>query len=168
MSLASLREESAFAIAMRRAGVLKGVILACWFLLPSLAVTIMHPSDAAGLWYWLGGQRVPEYFSSAELMRGEIATVAALIGVVIVYIISMALFYRRAGGFVALWPLAALLVGGVGNLVWLIGTGAWDNAGFLAGLMPCVLAGVAAAAGERWCADLVFGTGNRPAVEADY
>jgi hypothetical protein len=30
-----------------------------------------------------------------------------------------------------------------------------------------VLAGIGAAAGERWCADLVFGQGNRPAVE-DY
>jgi hypothetical protein len=168
MSLVSLREDSAYAIALRRAGILKGVILVCWFAVPALAVTIMHPSDAAGFAYWINGLPVPHYFMSNQVMRGEVTAIFALGATIFVYLAAMVLFYRRAGGFIALWPLAALLVGVIGNLGWFIGTGAWDSSGCMAGWMPAVLAGIGAAAGERWCADLVFGEGNRPTVEADY
>jgi hypothetical protein len=165
----SLRYDTALAVSLRRAGILKGVILACWFAVPALVVTIMHPSDAAGFWYWINGLAVPKDFSSHQIMRGELTTILALGAMIFVYLVAMTLFYRRAEGFVALWPLAALLVGVIGNLGWFIATGAWDNSGCVAGWMPAALAGIAAAAGERWCADFVFGPGNRPAIsDADY
>jgi hypothetical protein len=130
-------------IGMRRGGFLSWVIVASWFLIPILAQTIMHPSDAAGFWYWLNGQHVPRYYSSHEIVRGEFTTVLVLAGVLFANLVATTLFYRRTQFWLSLWPLAALLVGVIGNAGWWFGTGTWDSAGALVGWMPAALAGIA-------------------------
>ena len=161
----SMYEDSGLAISLRRAGILKVVILACWFLVPTLVVTIAHPSEAAGVAYGINGLPGPHHFMSNQVMRGEVTAIFALGATIFVYLAAMVLFYRRVGGFIALWSLAALLVGVIGNLGWFIGTGAWDNAGLLAGWMPAVLAGIGAADDASANQDLVCRQGGRPAVE---
>jgi hypothetical protein len=165
MTMANLRYDSALAVGLQRAGFLKVVIVACWFALPVLAVTIMHPSDAAGFWYWFNGQEVPQYFSSQQIVRGELTAWLALGATLFVYLVAVTLFYRKAQFFVALWPLAGLLVGVVGNAGWWFGTGMWDQAGMLAGWMPAALAGTATALCEKLGADFVFGKDNRPGLD---
>jgi hypothetical protein len=152
-------------IGMRRGGFLTWVIVATWFLVPFLGQTVVHPSDAAGFWYWLNSQPVPRSFSSHEIVRGEFTTALALGGVLFVNLVATTLFYRRAQFWLSLWPLAALLVGGIGNAGWWLGTGAWDNAGAMAGLWPAGLAGGAMALCQNLGADFVFGKDNRPAFE---
>jgi hypothetical protein len=168
--MGNLSYNIAYAVSLRRAGLLKWLIVACWFLVPFLAQTIMHPTDAAGFWYWLNSQTVPRYYGSHEIVRGEFTTFLVLGAVIFLYLVAVTLFYRRAQFFVPLWPLAALLVGGIGNAAWFFGTGAWDSAGAMAGLMPAALAGFSSVVCERLGADFVFGPGNRPVLDdvADY
>jgi hypothetical protein len=161
--MGSLRYDLAFAVGLRRAGILKWLIVVCWFLVPVLGQTIMHPTDAAGFWYWLNSQQLPRFYSSHEVVRGEFTAVFGLGAVIFVYLVAMTLFYRRAQFFVALWPIAALLVGVIGNAGWWFGTGYWDNTGALAGFFPAALAGISTAFCERLGADFVFGKDNRPA-----
>ena len=116
--MGSLRYDVAFAVALRRAGILKWLIIVCWFLVPVLGQTIMHPTDAAGFWYWLNSQHPPRFYSSQEVVRGEFTAVLALGAVIFVYLVAITLFYRRAQYFLALWPIAALLVGVIGNAGW--------------------------------------------------
>jgi len=160
----------AYAVSLRRAGHLKWLIVASWFLVPVLAETIMHPTDAAGFWYWLNSLSLPQYYFWHEIVRGEFTTLLVLGAVIFIYLVAVTLFYRRAQFFVPLWPLAALLVGGLGNAAWFFGTGVWDSAGAMAGFMPAALAGLASVVCERLGADFVFGPGNRPAFDdvADY
>jgi hypothetical protein len=168
--MGSLRYDVAFAVALRRAGILKWLIIVCWFLVPVLGQTIMHPTDAAGFWYWLNSQHPPRFYSSQEVVRGEFTAVLALGAVIFVYLVAITLFYRRAQYFLALWPIAALLVGVIGNAGWWFGTGYWDSSGALAGWFPAAMAGIGTAVCERLGANFVFGEGNRPAFtdEGDY
>ena len=168
--MGSLRYDLAYAIALRRAGLLKWLIVTCWFLVPVLGQTIMHPNDAAGFWYWLNGQHQPRFYSSQEVVRGEFTAVLSLGAVIFVYLVAVTLFYRRAQYFLALWWLAAILVGVVGNSAWLFGTGYWDSTGALAGFFPAAMAGIATGVCERLGANFVFGEGNRPAFtdEGEY
>jgi hypothetical protein len=152
----------AYMVSLRRAGLLKWLILVIWFLVPVVAQIIMHPTDAAGFLYWLNGQQVPAAFPSQEVVRAEFMAVIALTVVILAYLGAMTLFYRRARFVVPLWPLAGVLVGIVGNAGWWLGTDTFDFAGTLAGFMPMALAGVSSAVLERLGADLVFGRGNRP------
>ena len=158
----SIAFNTAYAVSLRRAGLLKWLIVASWFIVPVLAQTIAHPSDAAGFWYWLNSQQVPGVYSAQQIVRGEFTAVIALAGVVFIYLVAMTLFYRRAQFFVRLWPLAGLLVGVVGNAGWWFGTGTFNSTGALAGFMPMALAGIATAICERLGANFVFGPGNRP------
>jgi hypothetical protein len=155
----------AYVIGMRRAGILKWFMVGSWFAVPFLAKMIAHPMHAAGFWYWVNGQHVPHYFTSAEITRGELSAVVALVAVCFVYVVVTTLFYRRAGFYAPLWPFAALLVGIVGNGSWWLYTGTFDTTGALAGFMPMVLAGVAAGVCEKLGANFVFGKDNRPGLD---
>jgi hypothetical protein len=152
-----------FGVALRRGGFLNWVIVACWFLVPVLGQTIMHPTDAAGFWYWLNSQQSLRFYSSHEVVRGEFTAVLALGAVIFVYLVVVTLFYRKTQVPVALWPVAALLVGVIGNAGWWFGTGYWDNTGALAGFFPAALAGLSSLVCERLGANFVFGSSNRPA-----
>jgi hypothetical protein len=155
----------AYVIGMRKAGMLKFFMVAAWFAVPFLAKMIVHPTHAAGFFfYWLQGLPVPRYFPAAEVTRGELTAVLALVGVLFANFVVTTLIYRRAQAFLPLWPFAVLLVGVVGNLSWWFGTGVWDNAGALAGFFPAALAGIASAVCEKWGANFVFGEGNRPDI----
>ena len=130
----------------------------------------MHPQDAAGFWYWLNSQHPPSFYTSHEVVRGEFAAILALGFVMFVYLVAITLFFRRTQYFVALWPLAGLLVGVVGNAGFWIGTGYWDTTGALAGWIPAVMAGIGSAVCEGLGANFVFGKGGGPTFsdEGDY
>jgi hypothetical protein len=155
----------AYVIGMRKAGMLKFFIVAGWFAVPVLAKMIVHPTHAAGLFfYWLQGLAAPQYIPETEVTRGRLTAVLLLAGVLFANLVVTMLIYRRAKAFLPLWPFAILLVGVIGNASWWFGTGAWDNAGALAGFFPAATAGLASAVCEKWGADFVFGKDNRPDI----
>jgi hypothetical protein len=170
MAMGNIGYDLAYTIAFRRAGISKWVIIICWLLVPILGQTIMHPTDAAGFWYWLNSQAPPRFYTSHEVVRGEFAAVLSLAAVLFIYLVAVTLFYRRVGDYVALWPLAALLVGVIGNAGWWFGTGYWDNSGALAGWFPAIMAGIATGVCEYLGANFVFGKGGGPTFtdEGDY
>jgi hypothetical protein len=155
----------AYVIGMRKAGILKFFSIAAWFAIPFLAKMIIHPTHAAGFFfYWLQGLPVPRYFPETEVTRGELTAVLVLAGVMFGNLVVTMLIYRRAQAFLPLWPFAIFLVGVIGNASWWFGTGVWDNAGALAGFSPAVTAGLASAVCEKWGADFVFGKDSRPDI----
>jgi hypothetical protein len=149
-------------IACKRAGGVASVIAAVWFVIPFAVQTVLHPSDGAGLVYWLQGYGVPHSFSFATLIKSEIATLAALAVLSAVLFVALAMLYERAKFFVTLSPVAGISLGVVGNLVWWIETGHFDVAGALTGLAPLALTVIGEAVAEQLAADAVFGPGNRP------
>jgi hypothetical protein len=148
--------------AFARAGFVGWLLAASWLLYPVAIQTVLHPSDAIGLQYWLQGQPVPHFFTVAMLRAGEIT---ALIGLVVLSLFVLGLtvlFYRRADYMVWLWPLAGLLLGVAGNGGWWISKGFFDGPGALAGWAPLALMVIGEGVCERMGADFVFGKGNRP------
>jgi hypothetical protein len=150
-----------YVVSMRRAGMLKWCMLACWFLVPVLLQTVQHPTDAAGFWYWLNSQPVPRTYTSHQIFVGEIEAIMALAFVGFMQLVVTVLFYRKAQFPVMLWPLPVLLVGFIGNAGWWFGTGTFDPTGALAGFMPAALAGICTAICGRLGENFVFGPGNR-------
>jgi hypothetical protein len=152
-----------YIVSMRRAGLLKWIMVSCWLVVPTLVQSIQHPDDVAGFWYWLNGQPVPHLFTPHQIFAGEIEAIMALAFVGFVHLVVTVLFYRKAGFYVMLWPLPVLLIGFIGNAGWYFGTGSFDLTGAFAGFMPAALTGISTAVSGKLGADFVFGPGNRPA-----
>jgi hypothetical protein len=131
--------------AIRAGPVLVGLVAAGWIAFPFAVQTVLHPSDAIALQYAVQGQRVPRVFTAQQETVGFIEAVLALAVLVMFQLVGTVLFYRRAkmdGASVAtpaLWPLAALLAGVVGNAAWFLGTGQFDVGGCLVGLSSAAL-----------------------------
>ena len=119
-----------------------------WAVTPFAVATLCHPSDVIRLGAALQGLPQPHSFTSQQLASGFVQAVVALLVLLVFQLVGTTLFYRRArlynAGAVAapvLWPLAALLTGVLGNLVWLI-AGQLTFVGFLIGFSSVVLAEV--------------------------
>lgn len=120
-------------VAYHRAGAIVWVIVAGWLLFPTALLTVIHPSDAIGLQYYLGGKRVPHSFTSDQLVTGEVIALATLAVLCALLFGMMVTFYRKARFTVMLWPPALMLVAVVGNGFWWVHSGYFDLLGFLAG-----------------------------------
>jgi hypothetical protein len=147
-----------------------------WVVFPFAVQTVLHPSDAIRLQLRLQGQPVPHLFTAQQAASGLVEAVFALAVLVLLQMVCTVLFYRRAkleGSSVAtpaLWPIAALSVGVIGNGVWWYATGVFDPSGGLVGWSSMALT----FGGEMLCnklgRDFVLGSGTvaAPYVEGGF
>lgn len=135
-----------------------------WALLPFVIMTCVHPSDVIRLQAVLQGLPRPNHFTVSQIASGFVQAIVAGVVLVVFQLVGTVLFYRRARlfnvGAVAapvLWPLAAVLTGGLGNACWLVGTGQFDWIGCLIGFAPVVLVEVCEWVVEGLGRNFVFG-----------
>jgi hypothetical protein len=118
-----------------------------WIVCPFLLRTVMlNPADMIWLQDLVQGVPVPRSFTEQQTTAGLIESVIALAVLLLLQLVGTVLFYRRSAldmGPVttpALWPIAALLPGILGNAAWYGWSGAFDLHGCLIGLSPAWLA----------------------------
>ena len=116
-------------VALQRAGGLAWLLAAEWLLYPVALATVVHPGDAVGFEYWMQGQPVPGALTSQQLAAGEVVALVAMMALNLLLLGTVVVVYRRANFHVAMWPVAALLVGVVGNGVLVCRHGAFRFVG---------------------------------------
>jgi hypothetical protein len=149
-------------VAGGRAKFSSAALLTTAVLFPVAVQTAFHPADAIGFEYWLQRQPIPRFFTMEMVSAGEITAAMALIGLSLFMLGATVLFYRGAGFWVQLWPVAGVLVGLLGNCAWWLDKGFFDATGALAGLASLALMVACEAVCEHLGADFVFGHGRRP------
>jgi hypothetical protein len=133
--------------ASARAGRYSVAVTAGWVAFPFALQTVMHPTDAIWVQLKVQGLPVPHVFTAQQAAAGFVEAVIALAVLVLLQMVCTVLFYRRAkmeskGKSIAtpaLWPVAALLTGVLGNAAWFYGAGAFDPGGCAVGLSSAVL-----------------------------
>lgn len=150
------------------------LLLPGWLVLPWVAQSLLHPLDVVKLGYALHGLPLPHTATARQLTVGIGETAMVLAGVGLWQLVVTVAFYRKAQIFgfrVAtprLWPVAALLVGGIGNLCWFIGLSAAqsDFSGYVMGLTSTAVAISIEMLCERLGRDFVVGppTGFHPPI----
>ena len=148
--------------AARLARGLAASIAALWFLLPWIVQLVLHPADVMRLQHRLAGESIPSDFSAQQLFAGEVAAWLTLAALVLLMLGLLTVLYHRLQFAVTLWPVAAIALGLIGNLVWAYALGFYDLQGIAAGLVPAVLTAIWQRIAEGWAQDFVFGRGNRP------
>jgi hypothetical protein len=124
------------------------LLLPGWLAFPFVVQSLLHPLDVVKLGYFLHGLSLPHSATARQLTVALAETAVVLAGVGLWQLVVTVAFYRRAQIFglrVAtprLWPVAALVVGGIGNLVWFIGLdgASSDLGGYVIGLTPTLIA----------------------------
>lgn len=137
-------------------------ILAVWFLVPWTVQFMLHPDDVIRLQHWVAGETIPSDFTTHQFVAGEIAACITLVALVLLLLGVLTVFYHRLQFAVTVWPLAGLIFGVVGNLLWEHYLRFIDQQGIAAGLVPAALTLIWQRAAEGWAQDFVFGRGNRP------
>ncbi len=152
-------------VATVRAGWVAALVALGWIAFPFGVACLLHPGDVVNLHYVLQGEAKHKFLTTQQMGVGFVETIFALVGLFLLELIAVVLFYRRAkinGAAVAtpaLWPMAALLPGLLGNAIWFVCTG-FDLCGMVIGLVPiAVTYGL-----ERLCDklghDFVWGPGT--------
>jgi hypothetical protein len=137
-------------------------IFLVWFLLPFLAQMVVHPDDVIRLQHVLQGIGLPTQFVSQQLMFGTVSAIVTFVAIGLLLLGLLTVLYHRLGFAMALWPVAAISFGLIGNLVWGYKFGFIDGQGIAAGFVPAVLTVIWQRAAEGWAQDFVFGRGVRP------
>ena len=146
------------------------VVALGWIAFPFAVQTVLHPVDALRLQLRLQGLPVPQMFTAQQAASGLVEAVFALCVLVLLQMVCTVLFYRNAqkeGAPIimpALWPLAALLPGVIGNAAWWYATGAFDPGGCVVGLSSAALTVGSELLCNRLGRNFVLGTGNGGAV----
>ncbi len=140
-----------------RSGIFGWLLVLTWLLYPVAVVTVFHTSDAIGLQAWLQGIAIPRLVTRRMWNVGIGEAVFALAMLSLIQLVLVVLIYRRTKIRVHLWPLAALLVGGISNGVWWLKTGTFDPSGAMAGLSPVIAAVIWHGVSERLGDEFVFG-----------
>jgi hypothetical protein len=136
-----------------------------WIAFPFVLRTLLRPGDAIRLQYILQGQPVPHFLTAQQLGVGLVETFAALAVLIVFQLICTVLFYRAAQAAQlgqpvatpALWPLAALLPGLIGNAAWFVGTGYFDLTGCVIGFAAIPFTVAAEIVVNNLGRDFVFG-----------
>ena len=135
-----------------------------WTVFPFVVQTaFFHPGNAIKLQLKLQGLPPPHVFTRQQLTVGCIEALVALAVLVLCQLVFTVLFYRWAKmqgkplTTPALWPLAAVSVGIVGNAAWFVGTGVFDGLGCMIGLSSALLTVVAQIAVNTLGRDFVCG-----------
>jgi hypothetical protein len=149
-------------VGRRVPGLAVGIALV-WFLLPFLVQMAVHPDDVIRLQHWLEGMPIPQDFSHQELTAGEFLAVMMIATLGLLLLGLLTVLYHRLQFALTVWPIAALALGVVGNLIWFEILGFADAPGIIIGFVPAGLTIIWQRCAEGWAQDFVFGRGNRPA-----
>src|ERR1700722_12886789 len=104
-------------VAAVRAGWLVWLVAAGWIVFPFSLATLLHPGDVINLHYVLQGEATHKILTAQQMVVGFVEAVFALGILLLLQLVGIVLFYRRAqvyGARVAtpaLWPVAAILPG---------------------------------------------------------
>jgi hypothetical protein len=158
--------------AVARAGWRAVLLLPGWFALPFVMQSLLHPLDVVKLDHLLHGFPLPHTALARQLTVAFAETAVVLAAICLWQLVVTVAFYRKAQIFGVraatppLYPMAALLVGGFGNLGWFIGTGSFDSVGFVIGLTSAALTIGIEMLCEQLGRDFVLGvpTGFHPPV----
>jgi hypothetical protein len=139
------------------------LLVATWVTFPVAVQSLLHPMDVAGFGYYLqgGAAAVPRYYTSEQVSTGEIKAFVALVVIGVIAYLGARLFYASAKFSVALWPVAGLLTGVVGNIAWWFHS-APSPSGSLSGLSTVALMVLCQGIIEYFAQDATFGKGVRP------
>ena len=157
-------------VAYARAGIIGWLLPVAWFFFPLALQTVLHPTDAVGFLHVLHGEPVPRQFTARMWIVGELYAAITIAVVILVQLVGTVLFYRRVhlelkSGAVAgpaLWPIAGILVGIIGNALWWIGTRYFDFTGCLVGMTALALTVGCEVVCEMLGRSFVFGPGQQP------
>lgn len=156
--------------ALARAGGRAALLLPGWFALPFVVQSMLHPLDVVKLDHLLHGFPLPHTALARQLTVAFTETAIVLAAICLWQLVVTVAFYRKAQIFGVraaappLWPMAALLVGGVGNLVWFVGLGGVIDLSYAIGLTSAALTIGIEALCEQLGRDFVLGpaTGFHP------
>jgi hypothetical protein len=150
-------------VAAVRSGWVVWMVAAGWVVLPFGIATLLHPGDLINLQYFVQGEAKHKILTVQQIGVGFVEMLFALGVLLLLQLVGIVLFYRRAqvhGARIAtpaLWPLAALLPGVIGNALWFVCTGYVDVFGLMIGLVPTGITIVAELLLEQLGRDFVFG-----------
>jgi hypothetical protein len=141
------------------------IVLLC-IACPVSIATILHPTDAVGLTYWLSGKPVPRNFAADAVVFGELGAWVALGLIALLLSRALVSLYRELQLVVTLWPVAGVLLGVFGFLI----NSAFlpfDPVGVLLSLTPIAVTVFVEAFLEKLSAAEVFGGGVPPGSEME-
>ncbi|WP_158920922.1 hypothetical protein [Acidisphaera sp. S103] len=149
----------------RLGGIYAWLVVAGWLAVPVILQTLIHPRDAVGLRYFIEGLPQPLLYSTRGLVTGVVLTVFVAGLVIFSQIVFRVLICRKMQARLRLSPLAAILIGIIGNATWYFSTGYYDSTGAFAGAVPGLLMFMLDHWVEKTAADFLFGPNDAP--EAD-
>jgi hypothetical protein len=150
-------------VAAVRAGWIVWLVAAGWIAFPFALASLLHPGDVINLHYVLQGEAPHQILTARQMCLGFVEAVFALAILLLLQLVSIVLFYRRAQVFgatvatPALWPVSALLPGLIGNMLWFVFTRQFDVSGLVIGLAPMAVTFAAERLCEQLGRDFVFG-----------
>jgi hypothetical protein len=150
-------------VAVVRAGWVGGLVALGWIAFPFVLASLLHPGDVINLHYVLQGEAKHKILTAQQMCVGFVEAVLALAILLLLQLVGIVLFYRRSqvhGASVAtpaLWPLAVLLPGLIGNAAWFVFTRQFDATGLVIGLAPMAVTFFAERLCERLGRDFVLG-----------
>src|ERR1700735_3009503 len=107
-------------VAAVRARWVTGLVAAGWVAFPFALANLLHPGDVINWHYILQGEHPQKILSTQQMVAGFIEAVFELGILLLLQLVGIVLFYRRAqvyGARIAtpsIWPCAALLPGVIG------------------------------------------------------
>jgi hypothetical protein len=146
-----------------RAGWITALVAFGWLAFPCALSNLLHPSDVINWHYILQGEHPQKILSTQQMVAGFIEAVFELGILLLVQLVGIVLFYRKAQIFgsriatPALWPCAALLPGVIGNALFFVFTREFDVTGLVIGLAPMAVTFGAERLCEQLGRDFVFG-----------
>jgi hypothetical protein len=151
-------------VAAVRAGWIVWFVAAGWIAFPFVLATLLHPGDAINLHYVLQGEAEHKILTVRQMSLGFVETLMALGVLLLLQLVGIVLFYRRAQVYgasrvatPALWPCAALLPGVIGNALWFVFTRQFDATGLVIGFAPMALTFAAGLLCQKLGRDFVLG-----------
>jgi hypothetical protein len=148
-----------------------GIVLV-WFLLPFITQMVIHPDDVIRLQHYIEGNEIPRSFGAQQITVGLFYAVTMIVVLGLLLLGLLTVLYHRLQFALTVWPVAAIALGLIGNLIWSqilakqFPQG--DLPGILVGFGPAIVTIVWQRAAEGWAQDFVFGRGQRPPRNMSY
>jgi hypothetical protein len=150
-------------VALVRAKWIAPLVALGWIVFPFVLASLLHPGDVINLQYVLQGEAKHKILTSQQMVAGFVEATIALCVLLLLQLVGIVLFYRYAlvrGARIAtpaIWPLAVLLPGLIGNALWFVLTRQFDASGFVIGLAPMAVTFFTERLCERLGRDFVYG-----------
>jgi hypothetical protein len=150
-------------VALVRAKWIAPLVALGWIVFPFVLASLLHPADVINLHYVLQGEPKHKIMTAQQMAADFVEAVIALAVILLLLQVGIVLFYRHAQvhgtriATPAIWPLAVLLPGVIGNALWFVFTRQFDASGLVIGLAPMAVTFFAERLCERLGRDFVFG-----------